>query len=90
METIYKYPLDITDEQTVMMPCTHKILSAQIQKGSLYVWAWVDTNSTEMSVKFAVVGTGNPIPFHIDPDKCKFISTVQDGSFVWHIFEVED
>lgn len=85
MLTIHKFPLHITDEQTVQMPGRHKLLSVAMQNTTLCMWAYVETDSAPTTVKITVVGTGNPFPHNVAPND--FIGSVQDGPFVWHVFE---
>jgi len=81
METIYKYEGKIGIFE-LEMPKGAKILSCQMQKDILCIWALVDKfKSTKKSV-FNVYGTG----LDIDPTDKEYISTVQNGPFVWHIF----
>lgn len=88
MNTIYKYPLQITDRNVVEMPASARILSVQMQHGLPTLWALVDTSDkVRVNPCFAVVGTGNPIDF--DVRRARFIGTVQERVFVWHIFEVD-
>jgi hypothetical protein len=82
---IYKYPLAVTDTQTVLMPRRFRVLSVGTQTGGLFVWALVDETTTEtVLTKFLVVGTGNPADaaYH----QATFIGTVQMPPFVWHVF----
>lgn len=85
MKTIWKYPLQVTDLQTLEIPQGAQILSAQIQSGQLTLWALVDTSNPCEKVKIEVVGTGNPIDDSFSDRK--YISTVQMGPFVWHVFQ---
>ena len=83
MKTIYKFPLSITDEQTVSMPRGSQVLSVQMQNEQLNVWALVNTENLQEQRKFRIFGTGNPV----DVDgNWKFVGTVQERMFVWHIF----
>jgi len=84
MKTIYKYPLDIADAQRVAMPKGAQILTAQIQKDSLFLWALVD-NAAHLELRTILIrGTGN----NADDIGC-YISTVQlhAGLLVLHVFE---
>lgn len=83
--TIWKYPLDLTDTQNVMMPKSAKILTAQVQGDSLCLWALVNPDAPKQRRKIEILGTVNPAP---DVNR-RYISTVQmiGGSVVWHIFE---
>jgi hypothetical protein len=85
MKTIYKYPLQITDRQSLILKEGAQILSAQSQYDGLFAWVMVDTAAPRAIRKINIYGTGNPIQTN---ETLKFISTVQMGAFVWHIFEV--
>jgi len=86
MQTIYKYPLSLASSQGVSMPQGAKILSAQMQNDELQVWAIVDTEAPAPDdyYEFIIAGTGNPT--HINIRDANYLSTVQDGGFVWHVF----
>lgn len=60
MKSIWKFPIEITDEQTITMPQTAKILSVQLQYGVPYIWALVDTEEQKTERLLAVYGTGHP------------------------------
>ncbi len=84
---IYKYPFEIEEQVEILMPKSAKTLSIQEQRGKLFLWALIDP-SEECHVKkrFYVFGTGNYITL-FQVDEMKHISTIQQGKFVWHIFE---
>ncbi len=84
MEKIYKYVLEITDEQVITMPAPLKILSAQIQDDQLCLWALVTPNAPMENLPVAIVGTGHP--FDYIWEKWEYLNTVQDGPLVWHVF----
>lgn len=83
-EIIYKYPLEVIDEQMVAMPEGARILSAQWQGRGLVAWAVVDPLAKPVQRRVRVVGTGNPMP-EFDGS---YVSTVQEPGrpFVWHVF----
>lgn len=88
MKTIYKYPLDIDDSQTILIPKGSKILSAVNIKEQCFVYAIVDTTVLDNEYKqFEIVGTGHLMD---NNTKRNFLGTVimQNGSFVAHVFEV--
>lgn len=45
MKKIYKYAIEITDDQDIVMPVGAKILTVQNQNGVPCIWAMVDPNS---------------------------------------------
>lgn len=83
-ERIWKFTLPIIDRPVKEMPAGARVLSAQMQGGELHVWAICDTaaDAKRVRARFAIVGTGNPMP----TEQVRFIDTVQDGAFVWHVF----
>lgn len=84
MYAVYKFPLGLTDSQLVSMPSTARILTAQFQKGTICLWAVVDLDITSKTDRRIVIaGTGHTV----DTTNCEYISTVQDGNFVFHVFE---
>lgn len=80
--TIWKYPIEITDEQNVMMPRNAKVLSVAAQNDTLTLWALVDPSAPLESRRVVVVGTGNPITGKLG----RFRGTVVMPPFVWHVF----
>lgn len=90
MRTIYKYPLDITDAQTVQMPKSAAVLSVGVQGHTVYVWAAVDTDEPLVGRHFRIAGTGNPFGWRAP--SLRFIGTVMThgGHLVWHVFEDVD
>lgn len=91
--TIWKYKLELTDEQDVEMPVNAQILCVQEQHGKIMLWAVVDETVEALKLKHRIViyGTGKPV----DPKRdMTYIGTVQidnvgEGTLVWHIFEAE-
>jgi hypothetical protein len=82
MKRIYKYELE---ENSVEMPIGAKILSIQMQNNRAYIWALVDTDAECEFRYFVMIGTGHDFP---QVDAFTYINTIQDGRFVWHIFEL--
>jgi len=83
---IWKWELDVTDMQTVMMPAGAKLLDVQIQGGTCCVWALCDENNPKIPRHIAIYGTGNPMP----AQPGEYIATFQlhAGALVFHAFEV--
>lgn len=85
MNTIYKYPLDVLQVQTLRVPLTWEPLSVHVQNGAICIWALVDTRSQlDREVRVSVFGTGNAI----QDDPGQFLGTVllDAGSLVFHVF----
>lgn len=90
MKTILEFSFPITDGFELSMPGDAKVLAAFVQSPNEGVglrtaclWAEVETDAPKTRRKFAVVGTGNPVPM---PAR-RYICTFPDGPFVWHLFE---
>jgi len=78
MKTIYKYRVD----NVVMVPRNAKILHLDYQAGDLCVWVAIDTKEVPIPYRFNIAGTGHAVP------EGKFIGTVQQPPFVWHVYLV--
>jgi hypothetical protein len=83
MKTIYKYLLEITDEQTVSMPMGAQVLSAQMQGIQLCIWALVEVGNVNCDRRVKIFGTGNTVKLD---GNWKFVDSVQERIFVWHVF----
>lgn len=85
MKIIYKYSLEITDEQIIRMPKDSKILCVQNQNGVPCIWALIDLDKKESSITILLKGTGRPFEDVTDKD---YIGTTQDmyGALIWHWF----
>ena len=85
---IWKYQLNVIDEQQLFLPADAKILTVQTQRGTPCLWALVNEENTAKELrKIAIYGTGNPIP----DDPGEYIATFQmhGGDLVFHVFEVK-
>lgn len=84
MKTIYKYPLQVLDSQTVQMPENSEILSVgECPRDGLVMWAQVDIQEKEALQTIILRGTGQPL----NGSEGYFVGTVQMRSgLVWHVF----
>lgn len=85
MKTIYKYPLQITDIQTIEIPHGFVPLSVQVQGTTPVLWAIVDTLNNLACVEFTTVGTGHELPTRYSYGA--YVGTYQLGAFVGHVFQ---
>ncbi len=81
---IWKIELKKDSTQLVKMPENSEILDIQMQNGKPVMWFLTDTQSKEIEVKINMYATG----CETDENKSKneYLSTVQDGLYVWHFF----
>ena len=87
MKTIFKYPLEVTDDQEIEVPECFNPLSVQVQRGSPCLWAEVDPGCPRtIKRQILIVGTGHPLPD--DHDVWDYIGTFQmyDGELVFHAY----
>lgn len=101
---IFKYPVEITDEQFIALPKGANILTVQakpkprlqtkmtLEPEKVFLWAIVDPEETEMEDRhILILGTGHDIPEITKTEQCLgYLGTVQlqNGTLVFHIFEV--
>ncbi len=92
---IYKYEIALINPRAataqdfglVSMPKGARVIHAQDQRGSIYLWAIVDLEEkTTENKRFLVVGTGQPFD-KSDLIHMRHIATFLSGIFVWHVFE---
>lgn len=85
MKRIYKYKLNTREGRLTPLPTGAAILTIAMQHNMLCLWAIVDMSvTTETRRDIRVIGTG----WDIDDPVGTYLATVQDGGYVWHIFEV--
>lgn len=90
MKTIYKYPLEFADVQTIAMPKGAQILSAQWIRGLICVYALIDTEEKMREAhQFLIIGTGHSIQPNPTPIVHHYLGSVHNEaqSLVFHIFE---
>lgn len=106
MRTIYKYPLEIKDEQTIRIPYTKhvlddslllgikkQILKLDIQNDKPCLWVMVDSEEEMRDVKVTMYGTGHECSEFIDD----YVGSVQfhpitniNPNLVFHVFVKEE
>lgn len=82
MLTIHKFPLDIEDEQDIVVESGAQPLFAAEQEGVLTIWMLVDTELEVTPRKVYVRGTGHGVPRH----KTYVGSVIMNPLVVWHVF----
>jgi hypothetical protein len=83
MKTIYKYPIEITDEQEIKPPQFAKPLHVGLDpQGQPCIWLEVDTENDPKTMRIYVIGTGNPLPEYTAFHAGSFVQS----PFVWHVY----
>lgn len=86
MKTIWKFPIrHLADRIVIDMPRGAAPLRVQMQNGTPYMWAVVDTAEPTEPTGFRILGTGRAI----SRDVGQYIDTLQmpGSGLVWHVFE---
>lgn len=83
---IWKFPLAALGRNAVYMPVHSQILAVQMQAGVPTLWALVQPDADRETRRFETVGTGQPLSDDLDGHG--YIGTIQQGPYVWHVFEV--
>lgn len=86
MQTIWKYPLAIKNQQTLPLPQGSKFMCVQVQNNVPCIWALVDDKAQPGTRSVLMFGTGHPAgPAEVDA----YIGTfqLQRGALVFHVFE---
>lgn len=84
---IYKYPLIITDKQTISLPKGSTILSVANQREQLVLYALIqDSTINTEEYKIRIIGTGHNIICNVQAMTFAGTVLMDDGSLVWHIF----
>lgn len=85
MKAVWKQPLNhgVTD---FFSPVGAKPLAVALQGDQIMLWQLVDTEAAKVGRRYMVAGTGHPLPDAILPSD--YVGTVQQGPFVWHVFNV--
>lgn len=85
MDTIWKFPLTLTDVQEIILPAGARLLTVQLQDNVPCLWALVNDYIGLTQVRtIEIHGTGNPIEGN---HQRRYIATFQQPPFVWHVFE---
>ncbi len=77
---VYKFPLG---RGPVQMPKGARILHVAQQAGESCAWAIVDDTAPMVPRRLVTYGTGWTMP----AEPGKYLGTVHDGPYVWHIFD---
>ena len=88
VKSIFKFNLETTDSQTVIMPKGAEILTIQNQHEDAELWALVDSNAPLEERIIEIFGTGHPVHCDMGVER-KYIATYQlsGGNYIFHAFE---
>lgn len=90
MKSIYKYIIDINGHRFGVNGPITKLLSVQVQRSQVYVWAEVDTDMPNRYFGIFPIGTGWDLDKITHFDEMTYLGTVQlYGDLVWHMYYAE-
>lgn len=83
MKTIWKFPLEVPDEQVLMVPKGAKPLTVQLQAGVPCLWCEVDSAQNYTRLNIFIYGTGDTVK-----EGAQYIGTYQTmgGELIWHVY----
>jgi hypothetical protein len=88
MKTIHKFPLNLFDQSSKLaIPVGSRFLHVGRDPRALpSMWFEVpaDPNTPKVEQTFYLVGTGREVP-----KDGRYLATINDGPFVWHIYVEE-
>lgn len=85
-KTIWKFELEIADDQTIEMPVDSEILTVQTQNEIPCIWALVDPTAEKEIRHIKIYGTGHDIPYN-QPKKYLGTFQLKNGAIVFHVCE---
>lgn len=85
MKKIYKYKIEILDEQEIFIPCYHTILCIKLQSGTPYIWVEVEDDAPLQKVKFKLYGTGHEMSKE-RPEQYVGTILLNDDKLVYHLY----
>ena len=87
MQTIYKFPLDNTSgKYSFELPKDAEVLLVKVQRDVPCLWVKLDLDAPKIVRQFRLYGTGHPIEENSLYHHGSFF--MQEGRFVFHLFEV--
>lgn len=85
-KSIWKFPVAVTDEQLVEMPMGAKILSVDVQRETVCLWAEVNPEAAGKHYRtICIFGTGHRMPD--DPGSYIGSFMLHDGALVFHAYD---
>ena len=82
MQVIWKFPILMN---RASLPRGAEVVAAGVQEDQFFLWALVDPEEPASLRGVYVYATGQSIPEDRLGDR--YIQTIFEGSFVWHVFE---
>jgi hypothetical protein len=86
-KTIWKYPLTVTDYQTIEIPINAKLLCVHTQFDIPCLWAEVDSDNRKIKEVIRMFETGQSIDDDVLKD-CTYLGTflIKEDQLVFHVY----
>ena len=83
---IWKDTVSVLEDTVISMPDNAQILHVREQNDEVCMWAIGDTTGRLVDRVFTVIGTGHQCPIQ----NSRYVGTAftENGTYVWHVFEV--
>ncbi len=84
MRKIFKYKIEVKNEQVIECDGSIHPLCVQLRHNEIFLWAdvCIDDKTRPSRLFIHIFGTGNEIP-----ERCMaYLGTVQKDGYVWHIY----
>jgi len=78
---VWKFELEVVDEQEIGIPPNAKVLHVEAQGSSLCMWCLVDPTKRPLPTTVWITGTGRPVP-----QFAVHLGTAQVRAMVWHVW----
>jgi|21_taG_2_1085346.scaffolds.fasta_scaffold22647_3 hypothetical protein len=85
-QAVWKYPLQVTDEQIIEVPVGAEPLKAEMQNDELCLWMLVNPEVSTVKKKVHVHGTGHPVSDFVTRSDYVDSFMLHDGALVFHVF----
>lgn len=85
MKKIWKFEIPLGVNVVHEIPLGGVVVHTGTQNDTIFIWVEVDPSGYRIPRSFKAFGTGHAIqePF------TSYVGTVQQGPFVWHVYEAE-
>jgi hypothetical protein len=87
MNSILKYPIEISKTQTVIFPKDTRFLTVQMWRGDLHLWVDIDNNKPLTSYIIEIHGVEDGFD---KKKKRSFIDSFEIGKFTFRVYVRED
>ena len=84
LQTIYKYAL-YDSVTTLALPERAEVLTVQMQGSTPTMWVKVNPGALTEDRVFRICATGQKL---LSNEMLKYIATIQNGPYIFHVFEV--